>query len=83
MGLNDLSGSIPSQIGSIGRLSKCLSGAEMKCRKTILGTLLMYIPQTFPSTSGELYMQNNNLNGSLPSEIGNLTDLSTYTLIAA
>jgi hypothetical protein len=68
---NSLTGTIPSEIGTMTALSKsicCFVPCQDDC-----GLILMY--HLFDFTD-ELYLHTNSLTGTIPSEIGTMTALS-------
>ncbi len=73
LGSNNLSGSIPAELGSLSALSKLDLGGNR---------LTGYIPAQLGNIGNllTLSLANNQLSGGIPSQLGNLSNLSTLNL---
>ncbi len=77
IGNNELTGTIPSEIGSLQALRKYCTLLTDNLR--LMFVHLANITLRFAVvTAGQLYLDNNQLTGTIPSEIGSATELCKY-----
>ena len=71
---NDLSGSIPSEVGLMTRLGELVCTIAIRLKRNALRTLSYFVFHSF--ILDWLSLSNNELTGSIPSEINAMVNLS-------
>ena len=79
MRANDFTGQIPTQLGHLPKLGKCLRCGHSTLKPLILSSDITYLPQIF---LGSLQLHANELTGEMPQEVCLLRSDKLQMLVA-